>query len=347
MLLEIDRFLSLRKELPVVDVRSEGEFQSGHIRHASNIPILNNAERAAVGTDYKQKGQREAIKTGFRLVGPRLSSIIEEAERVANGGEILVHCWRGGMRSSNFCQFLEMARIKAHQLTGGYKAYRQRAVESFGLPFQFIVVGGCTGSGKSEVIRALAARGEQVLDLEALAHHKGSAFGALLQPPQPTTEQFQNELFEEILKLDVSRRVWVEDESIAIGKIFLPNDLWQTMLSSPVVEIVVSKEVRIQRLVGEYGPADRGEFLSCMERITKKLGGQNFQAAKEKLQQGDMPAVMDLLLTYYDKAYMEGLRKKQNRIAARKTWNGSGIEHFAEALSVLEVPPIAIQEKSK
>src|SRR6188508_2117989 len=124
MQIELAEFLTLRHHLPVVDVRSEGEFQEGHIRSAINIPLLNNEERIAVGTDYKQKGQLEAIKTGFRLVGPRLNDMICEALRVANGEEILVNCWRGGMRSSNFCQFVDMAGIKSHQLKGGYKAYR-------------------------------------------------------------------------------------------------------------------------------------------------------------------------------------------------------------------------------
>ncbi len=222
MALSINDFLHFRQRLPVVDVRSEGEYAAGHMRGAVNIPLLNNEERIVVGTTFKRFGQKEAIREGFRLVGPRLSGIISEAEKISGEREILVHCWRGGMRSNNFCQLIEMAGIKSSPLEGGYKAYRHAALESFIKPLPIIVLTGCTGSGKSELLRALAARGEQILDLEALANHKGSAFGGLLMPPQPTTEQFQNELFEEILKLDVSKRIWVEDESIAIGKIFLP-----------------------------------------------------------------------------------------------------------------------------
>ncbi len=194
-----------------MDVRSPLEFQQGHIQNAINIPLLNNEERVAVGTDYKQKGQAEAIKTGFRLVGPRLEEIINETERIAAGKELLVHCWRGGMRSNNFCQFIGMARIKSRTLTGGYKAYRQSALENFRRPFQFILLTGFTGSGKSDILRALAEQGEQILDLEKLANHKGSAFGGLMMPAQPTTEQFQNDLFEAILKLDLTKRIWVED----------------------------------------------------------------------------------------------------------------------------------------
>ncbi len=332
MPLSIEEFLALRHTLPVVDVRSEGEFQQGHIQGAINIPLLNNEERVIVGTTYKRKGQPEAIREGFRLVGPRLVDIIKQAEKVAAGKEIIVHCWRGGMRSSNFCQFVGMAKIKSQSVKGGYKAYRQFALEYFKKPLQIILIGGCTGSGKSEVLRALAAEGEQILDLEDLAHHKGSAFGSLMQPPQPTTEQFHNNLFEKILELDLSKRIWVEDESITIGGVYLPPDFWNQMKSSPLLQMEVSKEVRIQRLVNEYGPANREEFLEAMGRIVKKLGGQHYNAAKEKLMQNDMASVIDILLTYYDKTYLASMAQKKERIKLSLSWNGESASSYAKKL---------------
>lgn len=332
MTLSIHDFLRLRNELPVVDVRSEGEFASGHMMNACNIPILNNAERVAVGTDYKQKGQLEAIKTGFRLVGPRIHDIVIHAEQVAAGREILVHCWRGGMRSSNFCQFVGMARMKTHQLDGGYKAYRTEALSSFNFPFQFNIIAGFTGSGKSEILQALEKKGEQIIDLEKLSNHKGSVFGGLMMPPQPTTEQFQNNLFEEIMKLDRNKRIWIEDESITIGKIVLPDAFWQRMNASPVLEMNVSKEVRIHRLVKDYGNADKEQFLQAMSSIVKKLGGQHFLAAKEKLASNDMASTIDILLTYYDKAYTSGLTKKSERIKKKLSWDGKDADQFAEEL---------------
>ncbi len=322
MIIGLDDFFNARKELPLVDVRSEGEFESGHIPAAINIPLLNNAERIEVGTDYKQKGQAEAIRTGFRLVGPRLIDIIDQAKNVAEHNELIVHCWRGGMRSSNFCQFAGMAGIKTHQLKGGYKTYRQAALQAFKAPFNFVVLAGSTGSGKTEVLNALSDAGEQVIDLEKLARHKGSVFGGLMQPPQPTTEQFQNELFETIVMLDPARRIWIEDESVAVGKIFLPSDFWKTMGLSPVIELQVEKDVRIDRLVKEYGLADKGQFLEAMTGIIKRLGPQHFKAAKEKLFENDMAIVMEILLTYYDKAYRNGLDKKINRVKATFSWNG-------------------------
>jgi tRNA 2-selenouridine synthase len=327
--LPVDEFLKLRKTLPMADVRSEKEFAEGHIAGAVNIPILNNEERIAVGIDYKQKGQAEAIKTGFRLVGPRFPEIIRQAECLVEGNELLVHCWRGGMRSANFCEVIEKAKIKTHQLTGGYKSYRNEALSCFQKPFQLRVIGGCTGSGKSEILRALQQRGEQIIDLEALANHKGSVFGGLMMPAQPTTEQFQNDLFEALMTLDRSRRIWVEDESISVGKIVLPVALWGQMLTAPVFEIDVDKAVRIERLVREYGPADKEEFLEAMKRITKKLGGQHFIAAKEKLFQDDMAGTIDILLTYYDKAYRTGLANKEKRIRVRSVWDGKSAFDFA------------------
>lgn len=330
MIISIDEFLRLRDQLPVVDVRSEREYEAGHIRSAVNIPLLNNQERIIVGTTYKQKGQQEAIKVGFKLVGPRLADIVSTTEQV--GGELLVHCWRGGMRSGNFCHFMNMAKMKTHQLQGGYRNYRQRALESFKKRFKLIALSGYTGSGKTDVLRALAAEGEQILDLEKIAHHKGSVFGGLMMPPQPTTEQFQNDLFEEILRLDLSKRIWIEDESIAIGEIFLPEDFWNQMTTSTLFEIDVLKEIRIKRLVQEYGIADPAQFLSAMTRITKKLGGQHFNAAKEKLLVGDMSSVIDILLTYYDKAYRNGLEKKKKRIKSYSSWNGTDVHVYARQL---------------
>lgn len=332
MILPVTEFFSVRKSLPVVDVRSEGEFEAGHIASAINIPILTNSERMAVGTAYKQRGPAEAIRTGFRLVGPRLINIIDHAKTIATNHELIVHCWRGGMRSANFCQFVGMAGVKTHQLAGGYKSYRQLVLQSFKTPFHFIVLAGSTGSGKTEILNALADAGEQVIDLENLANHKGSVFGGLMQPPQPTTEQFQNNLFEKILMLDSRKRIWIEDESIAVGKIFLPVDFWRTMGISPVIELQVDKNVRINRLVNEYGDADKHTFLEAMKGITKRLGGQHFKAAKEKLFENNMPVVIDILLTYYDKAYRNGLDKKLNRTKAVFLWDGKNKQEIVKKL---------------
>lgn len=328
--IDLSEFFKLRKSLPCVDVRSENEFASGHIQHAINIPLLTNSEREKVGTDYKQLGQAAAIKTGFRLVGPRLETLITEAGNV--GSELIVHCWRGGMRSSFFSQFVEMAGVKTHIINGGYKLYRNFALHYLTTPFPFIIISGYTGSGKSEILRALKHVGEQVVDLEMLASHKGSAFGGLGMPAQPTTEQFQNDLFESIAELDLSKRIWIEDESITIGNVILPEQFWHTMLRSPVIEIIVDKQERINRLVKEYGQIDREGFLQAIKRIAKKLGGQHSQVAQEKLLHNDLYGTIEILLTYYDKSYTQSMVRKHSGSRSRIEWDGKSLQNIVTQL---------------
>jgi tRNA 2-selenouridine synthase len=332
-MLTIDDFLKLRKTLTILDVRSESEFDQGHIPQAINIPILTNEERKMVGTLYKQQGQQQAIKEGIRLVGPRLFSIIENVEKIANGNEILVHCWRGGMRSTNFCWLIERVGIKSKAVQGGYKAYRAKVVDSFTTPFQLVVLAGRTGSGKTEILHELKKQGEQVICLETLANHKGSAFGGLGLSDQPSTEQFQNNLFEEIEQLDISKRIWIEDESIAIGKIFIPEPLWKNLRKSKMINIEVPKEIRVQRLVEDYGKVDKQLLLEAMKKITKKLGGQHFASAKEKLAENDLQTTADILLTYYDKAYEKAISAREKQIDKSFFFNWQNLPGFVKQLT--------------
>lgn len=332
MTLGLDEFLKLRSDYPVIDVRSESEFRQGHVRGAVNIPILNDHERKTVGTLYKQEGQKSAIKRGIELVGPRLNSILETAERVTKGSPALVHCWRGGMRSNNFCWLIERIGIKTFALQGGYKSYRQGALRQFEIPFRLISLTGSTGTGKTEILHALQRHGEQVIDLEGLANHKGSAFGGIGLGDQPTTEQFQNDLYEELLKFDPTRRIWVEDESIAVGRIFIPQPFWQTMRTVPVIKVDVDKAIRVERLVQDYGKADPQDLLKAMEKITRKLGGQHFNTAKEKLLTGDLAATAETLLTYYDKAYTHALEARKEKLAATLTFDWKNVDALASDL---------------
>lgn len=339
MVLTVQDFLKLRDRLPVVDVRSEAEYNAGHIAGSTNIPLLNNAQRSAVGIAYKQYGQLEAIRTGFRLIGPGLAQLIECMEQTAGQKrEIAAYCWRGGMRSDYFSRFAAMARIDCHTLQGGYKAYRKTALDYFVKKWKLRILAGYTGSGKTEIIKYLAQRGEQVIDLETLALHKGSVFGGLMMPEQPTTEQFENKLFEVLLTLDEKRTVWVEDESIAIGKVFLPQAFWKQMNESPVVEIETEKSVRVQRLTEEYGMVDTNSFLEALKKITSRLGHQLYQQAHQYVLEGKWPEAIDCILTYYDKAYRNGLSRKQHRIVKRISWDGRNVHEVAEQLLKTNVP---------
>lgn len=327
-MLSVQDFLIQRKSLPVLDVRSESEFAKGHVPGAINIPILNDAERKIVGTLYKQHGPKAAIKEGIKLVGPRLHDIIEQAELISAGQEVLVHCWRGGMRSNNFCWLISRLGINAKPLQGGYKAYRAEVLKSFENDFKFMVVSGSTGSGKTEILQALKKQGEQIICLETLANHKGSAFGGLGLGEQPTTEQFENNLYEEILKLDLNKRIWIEDESIAIGKIFLPQPLWKQLRSSPLVKVNVPVDVRVKRLVADYGDVNTTDLLEATQKITTKLGGQHFKAAKESLLQNDLSTTASILLTYYDKAYEKAIVKRQDQVVTQLDFDWQNLDAF-------------------
>jgi tRNA 2-selenouridine synthase len=329
----VDTFLKLRETLSIIDVRSESEFIAGHIPHAINIPILNDAERIVVGTLYKQQGAKEAIKEGVRLIGPRLIEILEKAEQIISNKEVLVHCWRGGMRSNNFCWLLERIGIKTHALQGGYKAYRKKVLQSFELPLQFKVLSGSTGSGKTEVLQELKRQGQQVICLETLANHKGSAFGGLGLGEQPTTEQFQNNLFEEIQALDMSKSIWIEDESIAIGKIFIPQPFWKNLRSSSIIKINVPKEIRVKRLVEDYGKVEKDLLLGAMKNITKKLGGQHFNTAKEKLFEDDLATTADILLSYYDKAYDKAIASRKSQMSKEVVFDWCHLTSFVQELT--------------
>ena len=273
MKLTTDVFLERAAHWPVLDVRSPREYTAGHLPGAHCFPLFDDRERAQVGTTYKQIGAHEALLVGLELVGPKMRSLVEQARHLAPTKEVLVHCWRGGMRSESVAWLLATAGFTAHTLEGGYKAYRNHALESFRKIPQLVALGGATGSGKTAVLRALQARGEQVINLEALAHHRGSAFGGIGQTPQPTTEQFQNDLHHVWQQLDPRVRVWIEDESFSIGQVKLPIELWNAMRARPLVLLEVPRAARIQRLVQEYGSLDRLELERAVVTIQKRLGG--------------------------------------------------------------------------
>ena len=313
MPLPVEDFLQQAEQLPIIDVRSPGEYDHAHIPGAVNIPLFDNEERARVGTTYKQVGKDAAVLLGLELVGPKLADFVKLSSTLnPDRKELLVHCWRGGMRSGSFAWLLNTAGFKTHTLTGGYKAYRNVVLDAFVQPRQLMILGGKTGSGKTDVLKELARLGEQVIDLEALAHHKGSTYGAIGQLPQTSTEQFENKLFDLWRRLDPTRRIWLEDESRNIGSCFIPWPLWQQMQAASVVVLEVPKELRIQRLVREYTNIDHALLVEATQRIRKRLGGHNTQRALDALARQEYDFVADIALSYYDKAYLHGLSERDS-----------------------------------
>jgi tRNA 2-selenouridine synthase len=309
--LSVEEFLAKAQSLPVVDVRSPGEYDHAHIPGAISIPLFDNEERALVGTKYKNAGKDSAVLLGLDLVGPKLAGFVKRSKKLnPQTKEVLVHCWRGGMRSGSFAWLLDTAGLTASILTGGYKAYRNAVLSAFAEPRNLIVLGGKTGSGKTDILKELARQGEQIIDLEGLAHHKGSTYGAIGQLPQPATEQFENVIFGEWRTLDPGRRIWLEDESRNVGSCFIPMPLWQQMRAAPVAFLDVPKAVRVQRLVAEYTGIDHGLLVEATQRISKRLGGKVTKDALDALSQNDYATVADLTLDYYDKAYLHGLSQR-------------------------------------
>jgi len=310
--LNIDKFLELSEQRPVVDVRSPSEFITGHIPGALNIPLFNDEERAIVGTIYKKAGRTPAILEGLKLSGPSMEKKLKEALKIAIGGKLLVHCWRGGMRSEAMAWLFSLGNIETEVLDGGYKAYRHFILESISQKRKMIVLGGMTGSSKTHILRWLNNNQQQVIDLEGLANHKGSAFGSLGQPPQPSTEQFSNNLFTEWNKLKPDLPFWVEDESRNIGTVFIPDAFYLNMQDTPAVIIMMDVKTRLPRLMKEYSVYPAEVLISSIQRISKRLGGDNTSQAIKAVETGDISKAIEISLSYYDKAYLYGLNRKKD-----------------------------------
>lgn len=239
---------------------------------------------------------------------------------------ILIHCWRGGMRSAGVAWLLDMYGYKVYTLVGGYKSYRHWIIESFSFPFSFNILGGFTGSGKTHLLDELKNKGAAVINLEKLAGHKGSAFGNIGMPEQPTQEMFENLLGLELRSITENNAVlipgngnepscnpgciWLEDESQRIGRINIPPDLWNNMMRSPLVFIAIPFEERLKHIVQEYGNLDKEKVADAIIRIQKRLGGLETKSALQTLAAGDIESCFRILLKYYDKLYRKALNNR-------------------------------------
>ncbi len=322
------------ERMPLIDVRSPAEHAHGHIPGSVNVPLFTDAERAEVGTCYKQRGRDEAVLLGLRLVGPRLGELVETARAVAKDGRVAVHCWRGGERSASVAWLLDKAGFdEVLTLRGGYKAFRGHAAGRFALPWDLRVLGGYTGSGKTELLQHLRNLGQQVVDLEGLAEHKGSAFGALGQKPQPSTEHFENLLWDALGGVDPSRPVWVEDESLMIGRVRIPEAFFLRMRSAGLLFVDMPMEDRVERLVRDYGPTPVEELREPVLRIQKRLGPQHCKAALEALDRGDLAEVARITLRYYDKAYLRGAAAREPGRTTTIEARGGDLRALAQQLA--------------
>ena len=332
--INVIRFLELSEITPIADVRSPSEFNSGHIPGAVNIPLFDDKERAAVGTKFKKEGRLPAILEGLKYTGPAMSSKLENALKIAKNGKLLVHCWRGGMRSEAMAWLFSLADIETEVLDGGYKSYRHHILESLSVKRKMIVLGGMTGSSKTHILKYLKTTGQQVVDLEGLANHKGSAFGALGQPVQPSTAQFANILFNDWKQLSSDLPVWVEDESRNIGSVFMTDSFYLNMQDAPAVILMMDVKTRLLRLMEEYSTYSPESLKTSVLKISKRLGGDKTKDAIDAIEKGDFAKAIELVLYYYDKAYLFGLKKKKSKNIIYVNADTDDIE--TNALKVLE-----------
>jgi len=310
--LPADEFLQLSAKFPVIDVRSPGEYASGHIPGAVNIPLFDDSQRAEVGTIYRQEGNMKAVLRGIDLTAPAMSHKLESALSLACDGRLLVHCWRGGMRSEAMAWLFSMGGITASVLDGGYKSYRNFILEELAEPRRYILLGGLTGSGKTHILKLLARENHQVADLEGLACHKGSAFGALGQPSQPTTEHFANLLHSSLSVMNPERPIWLEDESRNIGTVFMPDGFYGRMQESPVIALMMSIDTRLPRLLEEYSAFPPDLIRASVLKISRRLGGEKTKEAIEAVDRNDFSSAIRITLEYYDRAYSYGLSKRKS-----------------------------------
>ncbi|MEB3331593.1 MAG: tRNA 2-selenouridine(34) synthase MnmH [Synechococcaceae cyanobacterium] len=290
----------------LLDVRSPAEFRQGHIPGARNLPLFDDTERAAIGTLYRQQGRQAAVLHGLTMVGPRLAELAEAllaAAAACRGEPLRLHCWRGGMRSESVARLAASLALPVRLLEGGYKRYRRWVLERFEQPWPLRLLGGRTGCGKTELLLALGARGVAVVDLEGLASHRGSSFGALGLPPQPSSEQFENRLAAALSEASAAAEIWLEAESAQVGRCRIPGALWRQMKSAPALEVRRPLQQRLDQLMTTYGSQEREALAEATRRIARRLGPQRTALALEAIAAGDGPAACRQMLDYYDRCY--------------------------------------------
>lgn len=317
--------------IPIIDVRSPSEFSQGHIPHAVNMPLFSDEERESVGITYKQQSKKAAINLGLDIVGPRMSKLTQFAESLSSD-ELLLYCWRGGMRSESVGWLLYQYGFSVKLLDGGYKNYRQALLDFFKEDLPLVVLSGFTGSKKTEILHAMKGRGEQVIDLEGLAHHQGSSFGKQLAEEQPTVEQFQNSLFHEFLGMDLSRRIWLEDESFRIGSVNLVESLYQQKNNSPHVFLNIPKETRVKHLVENYGGLPKKKLIRATEDISKKLGLKETDEAISQINNHHLERAASIILKYYDKRYSKSIQAKKDHVILEISEDSNDSDYLARRI---------------
>ena len=284
----------------IVDIRKKAAFEKGHIPGAVSFPFPKNPEawRSKLSNIFPSNVDHEA-------------SAVVSLLRSCSAGSARIYCHTGTWRSRAFAAFAASLNIPIEIMPGGYRAFQQAREKVFDRPYPLVVVGGKTGSGKTALLEALRMRGEQVIHLEELANHKGSAFGGLQRSqPQITNEQFRNDLSEVLSAMDSRRMIWVEDEGRSLGHVGIPTTFWNQMHAAPVVKLELRFERRIQRILDEYGHIDRELLAKAVEKVQNRLGDAA-ATARSALLCGQLATTVNLMLNYYDESYAFHLKNRR------------------------------------
>ena len=323
---------------PIVDVRSPREFAQGHVPGARNLPLFDDEGRAAVGTCYKQRGRRAAVRLGLDLVGPQLGRLADQALALRAGESGLrLYCWRGGMRSASMAWLLETCDLPCSLLEGGYKSFRRWLRQSLSQPRPIVLLGGRTGSAKTEILNALRDAGGCSLDLEHLARHRGSSFGGLGLPDQPSTEQFENDIAMALYRLPPQRLLWIEAESVQVGRCRIPPELFQHMRNAPLVVLQRPDHERLDHLLAIYGTRPAAELREATLRIAKRLGPQRTAAALDAIACGNLREACSIILNYYDRTYAHELQRHSR---SPVTLESTGESNATIARRLLQLEPV-------
>jgi len=320
----------------VIDARAPGEFAEDHLPNAISLPVLNDEERARVGTLYKQVSVFEAKKLGAALVSRNIARHIEEhLLDKPKSWRPLVYCWRGGQRSGAFTHILREIGWDAHRIQGGYKSWRQHVIEQLALlppQVNFRVVTGATGSGKSRLLEALAARGAQVVHLEELAAHKGSVLGNLPGQPQPTQKGFESQLLAALSRLDLTKPVFVEAESRKIGRLQLPDALLEAIRSASGLRIDSSLQARVEFLLRDYdyAIADPAWLIERLSHLKGLQSNDTLERWQELITARNFPALVEELLTlHYDPLYQRSQTHNFNSFEAATRYSTDRLDSAA------------------
>lgn len=300
----------------VIDARSEGEFALDRLPGAVNWPSLNDAERALIGTEYKQVSPFAARKRGAALVARNVAMHIERhVLDKPKDWQPLVYCWRGGQRSGALSLVLSQIGFRVQVIEGGYQAYRRAvmaALEVQPLQLRFRVVCGKTGSGKSRLLAALQTQGAQVLDLETLAHHRGSVLGRVPGSSQPTQKQFDTRVWNVMRRFDPEQPVWVESESRKIGDLRVPERLIDAMRTAPCVQLELPQDARVALLMADYDffVSDVPEFCARLDALRPLRGNDVVNRWQTEARSGRIDSVVrELLVMHYDPVYLQSMQR--------------------------------------